>query len=779
MHTGHPPHVAYGRGFIAKMRLSAVALTAAACCSGCARQEPGNVINLWHQMRPEDRVVLAEQIRVFEKSHPGIIIRALYKETEELRSGLVSAVLAGEGPEVIYGPSDVLGVYQAMGALEDMSPWIPVEEEKLFDPRAVIRMPARGEGQPDELVFLGDRFGNHLALVYNRRFITEPPQTTRDLVEAAKANTVDEDGDGAPDRYGLVWNYTEPFFVIPFLTGYGAWVFEESTDEDAATIPTLDTPEAIAAYRFVASLRNKHRVLPPSADYETAAALFLAGKASMIIDGDWSWQNYLSAERIDAAVTTLPVVSETGLPMAPMVAPKGYSLTSFAAGPEAEAAMELIRFLTGEDAQRAYLAQQRILPSRLALRDDPLVTGDPVMATSVAQAERGRAMPTAVEMRAVWDAMRPPYQLLMAGGLDAAAATRRMQRDAEEQIKTMTTFTAPDRSAGLAYFGAVAALVGLVAWQRRNIAAFFRDWRRNRFAYLLALPAIVVILLTVLYPLAYNVVLSFSNMSLTNLRDWEIVGVQNYASLFAGRHAHEFWTVFVKTLFWTVVNVFFHVAIGVLLAVALNGPVLGKSIYRVLLVIPWAVPAYITALTWRGMFDPEFGAVNHAIRALSWVNQFLPAALSIEPVNWLGEAGPAFAACIIANVWLGFPFMMLIALGGLQGIPAELYEAARIDRASRWQQFRTITLPMLMPVLLPAITLGAVWTFNNLNVVWLVSNGGEPADQTHILVSYVYKAVFNHYQYGYGAALSMVIFMMLLVFSMAFLGRTRATEAVY
>jgi arabinogalactan oligomer/maltooligosaccharide transport system permease protein len=745
---------------------------------GCAPTEPANVIHLWHQMRPEDREVLAARIEEFERLHPGVHVRALYKETEELRSGLVSAVLAGQGPEVIYGPSDVVGVYQAMGALQDMSPWLKPAALRPFDPRAVIRMPGRAARGTDELVFLGDRFGNHLALVYNRRLLPTPPETTRELLDLAKANTIDEDGDGDFDRYGLVWNYTEPFFVIPFLTGYGAWVFREPQLDDSPAIPALDTPESIAAYRFVASLRNEHRVLPPSADYETAAALFLAGKAAMIIDGDWSWQNYLSAEGIDAAVATLPVVAETGLPMAPMVAPKGYSLTSFAAGPVADVAMDLIEFLANEDSQRAYLAAQRILPSRLALRDDPLVKNDPVMATSITQAERGRAMPTAVEMRAVWDAMRPPYQLLMAGQLDAATAARRMQHDAEEQIASMTRLDAPDGSAGWLYAGALATLIGLLAWQRHSLTAFFRDWRRNRFAYLLALPSIVVILLTVLYPLAYNVVLSFSNMSLTNLRDWEIVGVKNYVSLAVGSHAHEFWVVFLKTLFWTVVNVFFHVAIGVLLAVALNGPVRGKSIYRVLLVIPWAVPAYITALTWRGMFDPEFGAVNHAIRALNWVNQFLPEVLELRPVNWLGEAGPAFAACIIANVWLGFPFMMLIALGGLQGIPAELYEAARIDRASRWQQFRTITLPMLKPVLLPAITLGAVWTFNNLNVVWLVSNGGEPADQTHILVSYVYKAVFNHYQYGYGAALSMIIFLMLLAFSLAFLGQTKATERV-
>jgi len=736
-------------------------------------------------MRPEDRAVLEALLVDYQAQHQDVVVRPLYKETEELRSGLVSAMLAEQGPEVIYGASDVVGLYQAMGALADMaeSPNLPqgftTAQLDQFDPRAIVRLPARGEPQRSQLVFVGDRFGNHLALVYNRRFIDQPPATTAELLALAQANTVDDNRDGVPDRYGLVWNYTEPFFVIPFLTGYGAWVFHEPDDPGQTAIPALDSPEAVAAYRFVASLRSEHNVLPRSADYEAAAELFRSGKAAMIIDGDWSWQGYLSTPGIDAAVAVLPTVESTGRPMAPMVAPKGYSLSAFAHGQAAVDAMELIKFLTSKQAQRRFLHDQGILPSRLALLDDPRVRDDAVMSTSVAQADVGRAMPVAVEMRAVWDAMRPPYQLMMAGQIDPAEAARRMQKDALQKIAVLTTPATPGSTAPLVHAAGLAALLGAVLWQRRSVVAFFHDLRRNRLAYALVLPSIVLILLTVLYPLVYNVVLSFSNMSLTNLRDWQIIGVGNYASLATGDQASEFWRVFQKTIFWTVVNVFFHVAIGVLLAVTLNGLVRGKSLYRVLLVIPWAVPAYITALTWRGMFDEQFGAVNQAIRSLGWLNAWLPTALQLEPVNWLGQANPAFAACIIANVWLGFPFMMVIALGGLQGIPAELYEAARIDRASRWQQFRLITLPMLKPVLLPAITLGAVWTFNNLNIVWLVSNTGEPADQTHILVSYVYKAVFNMYQYGYGAALSMVIFAMLLVFSILFLTRTKATEAVY
>ena len=120
--------------------------------------------------------------------------------------------------------------------------------------------------------------------------------------------------------------------------------------------------------------------------------------------------------------------------------------------------------------------------------------------------------------------------------------------------------------------------------------------------------------------------------------------------------------------------------------------------------------------------------------------------------------------------------MMMIALGGLQSIPHELYEAARIDGAGRWEQFKRITLPLLKPVMIPAVTLGIVWTFNNLNVMWLISNGGEPADSTHILVTYVYRAAFNLYRYGYAAAFSMIIFILLAIFSITFMNRSKVAE---
>ena len=280
-------------------------------------------------------------------------------------------------------------------------------------------------------------------------------------------------------------------------------------------------------------------------------------------------------------------------------------------------------------------------------------------------------------------------------------------------------------------------------------------------------PSIVIVLAVVAYPFFYNVALSFSNANIYHLRDWEIIGIQQYVAVFS---EPLFWNILMKTIIWTVVNVVFHVGLGVFLAVLLNQQfILGKPAWRVILILPWAIPQYITALTWRGMFNYEFGAINLLI------TQYL----HLPAIEWLRSPFEAFVAVILTNIWLGFPFMMVIALGGLQSIPAELYEAADVDGASEWRKFWTITAPLLKPVMIPAITLGVVWTFNNINIMWLVSNMGEPNDQTHILVSYVYKAAFNMYRFGWAAALSMVIFGILFLFTQIFLKRTKATEAVY
>ncbi|HEY4234119.1 MAG TPA: extracellular solute-binding protein [Lacipirellulaceae bacterium] len=748
---------------------------------GCRRDDPRRVITVWHPFRPPERALLEEEIRQFEQLHPDIHIRGLYKDIEELRSAFQAAALAGSGPDLVYGPSDVLDTYQSMGIVQDMGPWFTDDMRAEFIKGALTFLPNKDDPTQTDLVQVGDRFGTHLALVYNRRFIKEPPKTTDELVALAKANTLGARSGNRKERYGLVWNFNEPYFAIPFLTGYGAWVFVEpmGSGNTSRPIPALNTPQSVAAYQFLKQLHDVDQVVPANCDYELADTLFKTGRAAMIINGDWSWSDYLNDSDIDAVVAPLPMVSATGQPMRSMIAPKGFTLNANSSPENASAAMAFVRHMIAPDAQRRIVERLREIPVLRSIYSESLATADPTYQTSQKVLDVGRMMPVMTELRAVWDAMRPNYQAVMGGNMSPEDAAAQMQREALRKIELMHRKIEPAQGQAIVQIGGLCLLAAWLAWQRKNFRRFYLEWPRNRVAYWFLLPALITIFAVIVFPFFYNIAISFSDMSLVRFKNWRIVGFQNYAEVFSD---WNLWMVFVNTILWTVVNVSAQVGVGLLLAVALNGPVRGKSLYRVLLIIPWAIPTYITALTWRGMFDYEYGAVNLLLERAA---EFAPIAWLLNvahltpPVNWLGEPLRAFEACVVANVWLGFPFMMVIALGGMQGISSEFYEAARIDRASRWQQFWHITLPLLRPVLLPAITLGAIWTFNSLNVIWLVSNGGEPQDATHILVSYVYRSVFNLYRYSYGAALSMVIFVFLAIFSVIFLQRRRALDNVY
>lgn len=285
----------------------------------------------------------------------------------------------------------------------------------------------------------------------------------------------------------------------------------------------------------------------------------------------------------------------------------------------------------------------------------------------------------------------------------------------------------------------------------------------RRFPYLLLMPSAVVMVAVVLFPLLYNFYLAFRNMSLYHFTDHRFVGLAQFKEVLS---EPLFYTMLGKSVIWTAANVFFHVTIGLFLAILLTGHVRGRAVYRTLLILPWAMPQYISALTWRGMFNYEYGAVNLILQ--KW--------LHIPAIPWLSDPFWAFVAPIIVNIWLGFPFMMIVALGGLTAIPREQYEAADLDGANTWHKFRNITLPGILPVLSPAVMLGTIWTFNNMVVIWLVSKGGQPADHTHILVTYIYKVAFTYYRYSYAAAFSVVVFLLLLGFVIYTVRRTTPLE---
>jgi ABC-type sugar transport system permease subunit len=322
----------------------------------------------------------------------------------------------------------------------------------------------------------------------------------------------------------------------------------------------------------------------------------------------------------------------------------------------------------------------------------------------------------------------------------------------------------------LALSALIALAVGLLGWGgfgRRATASL----RQHRFAYGYIAPAALGMLLLVFVPFGYGLGLGFFDHAHGN---YTYVGLRNFVEILSGggrpiTHPLNFYFTLGVTVLWTAANVLLHTGIGLGLALLLKDPLLGfKGVYRVLLILPWAVPNYITALIWKGMFQYQYGAVNHLLSLLG-----------AEKVSWFSSFATAFFANVATNTWLGFPFMMVVSLGALQSIPRDLYEAAAVDGASRWQGFVKITLPLLRPALFPAIIFGSIWTFNMFNIIYLVSEG-EPGGASDILITEAYKWAFERAdRYGLAAAYATVIFVILLGYTLLANRWARATEDVY
>ena len=318
-----------------------------------------------------------------------------------------------------------------------------------------------------------------------------------------------------------------------------------------------------------------------------------------------------------------------------------------------------------------------------------------------------------------------------------------------------------------AEFGLVSACVVMpFAWLAVNpVAELMRGLKDQPATYLYVLPAVVATVVLVFIPFSMGVVLAFFDAR------GAPVGLANFREILVTSETADtnFWWTFGMTVVWTVTNIVLHVSIGLALAMVLNRPRLElRWLYRVLLIVPWAVPNYITALIWKGLFNEHEGAVNAAL-----------AVFGVGAIDWFGTGVLTnFTANLVTNVWLGFPFMMVVCLGALQAIPRELYEAATIDGAGRLQAFRHVTVPLLKPALVPAIIVGTIWTFNMFNVIYLVSGGG-PDGQTDILITEAYHAFKVLKRYGLAAAYSLLIFAVLFAYGAMTNRITRASEGAF
>ncbi len=321
------------------------------------------------------------------------------------------------------------------------------------------------------------------------------------------------------------------------------------------------------------------------------------------------------------------------------------------------------------------------------------------------------------------------------------------------------------------------------------------DVRKALTPYLYLVPAFAVMAVIVFYPLVYQMIVSFTDFQTKDLRfgldspELNFIGLKNYIDILTGGlpvQNFNFLRVLVYNFWWAITNVMVHVPAGVMIAVLLNTQGLWfRKIYRAIYILPVVVPPIVVATVWRNIFDEQYGAMNQFLTVIAqffgsmdpvkirWLTEYTP------PIPWLLPTGPlplAYYAMMIANFWLGWPFMTVVATGALQSIPKDLYEAASIDGATGSQQFWNITVPLLRPAMIPAAVYGFTLSFNLFAFVFFMTQGG-PARSTEILVTFAYSLVRDLRLFGAAAAFSVFIFIVALIVFLITNKITRATES--
>ena len=284
-----------------------------------------------------------------------------------------------------------------------------------------------------------------------------------------------------------------------------------------------------------------------------------------------------------------------------------------------------------------------------------------------------------------------------------------------------------------------------------------RHFNRNLYGYLYILPLVIVMVGILLLPIIRTAVMSFQSWHMTRPQsNGEFVGMRNYARLFASAHFQNSVRVSVTYIAVTVPARF---VLGFAAALLLHRKFRGRAIARALLIIPWAVPEVVTCLIWILMYERDFGIINALLRSGNIIS---------ENIGYLQSTRTALNAAIVVNIWKGFPFVGIMLLAGLQSIPDELYEAAKVDGANAISRFVHVTIPQIKPVSMIVFLLLVIWTIRDFGIIYLLAKGG-PSRATEVLTAYLYTLAFTNFDFGTASAGGMVMLAVALIFTFFYL----------
>ncbi len=687
----------------------------------------GSRLVLWHAYRGAEQKALEQVLASFEGSQ----IELLALPHDAFSTKLSAAIPLGEGPDLFIDAHERLGDYHARGLVAPVGDAMSSDSSRAFEARALAALALDG------VPFGVPLSQKCLALYYNTALVARTPTSLEALGKALRAPL-------PKGSFLLAYETASVYAHAPLLAAFGGRLL---APEDRFGFVG---PEAEASLLYAREL-VRSKVAPSSADGALVTRLFRSGKAAFAISGPWLATD-LSKGKLRYRVMPLPVLAKTGKRMRPLLTYEAVMLS-----PHGAAKAHARRLAAHLASKSAAELRQRVARVVSARRDVIIPADDHLLRAFAEAAKLAVPMPTAIAMRAVWEPALKALRKVMRGTVEPGPALIEAQRRFADVRRPLPPKASP--APALIVLGLLLLLAAWLLVRRARDASFRQRLRESLPAYRYIAHAVAAVGLLVFVPLIAGAAIS---LYAGRPGQQYYVGFTNFIEILTVRggpllSSGSFYLVLLVTLAWTVANLALHLSIGMSLGVLLSRPVLRlKAVYRVLLILPWAVPSYVTALAWKGMFHRQFGAVTALTNNLGAL-----LGVDIEPIAWFARFSTAFTANLATNVWLGFPFMMVVTIAAMTNVPSEVLEAAEVDGASRWQRFWLVTLPVVRPTMLPAAVLGAIWTFNMFNVVFLVS-GGEPDGQTDILVSEAYRWAFTRQaRYGYAAAYSVLIFLLL------------------
>lgn len=762
--------------------LSAVVLAALLPMSGSLAEggqvpDSDTTIRVWFDSNEGENNALRQIAAIYEREK-GVHVEVIDRRSVfDAPDDLVNNADVESGPDLVLMQAPDIGDLAVSGYLEPLK--LNDELRARFTQTAIDAFTLNGQ-----IYGIGYSIETS-GLIYNKDLISpeELPKNWEEFFRTAEALTI-PDSSGGYLQYGTLLNSRDMWFTYPIIREYGGYYYGELNGTYNPLDIGLNNEGMLAYVDKIKEAKRKGLVLPTAIGMEShIVAQFAKGNVAMILYGLWSSSTFRSAG-ISYGLAELPAHSDgsASLPLATVV---GFVVNAHST--HIPQAIDFLYYLCRDENQQALIEagnkwEQKTgsrNPACLSVIESEYIQSDEILSVLAQIGAECEPFPNIPEGTIWYNYTNTAFKAIFFGDADgnevgAGAKLDELVASIAADVKTMNAVPEPVEIEGWVYWllGAAAVLAMLLIvlrlWKKAR-SGMYRDYskRITILAWCLMIPMLTALLLFYVFPIFHNVYISMTDYSGLNLNDIHFIGFYNYQQVFS-KGLHSLAGLLLWTLVFALSVVGLSFVFGTWLATVLNKVNRWASnAYRMIYILPWVIPTVITLLMWQGLLADDGGLIN---RILSFVG--------LGPVPFLSDPWWARVSVIVVMVWFSFPYYMVVALGFIQSINKDCYEAARLDGASRGQIFRRITLPIVFQAMVPTLVMGFIMQFNQFGVYMLTAGGpaagrlGDPG-ATDLLITYVFNLAFNTKRYAMAAAYSVLIFLFVSVFSLIVLRTNR------